>query len=52
MVFPSAAKGSKKTVQKSTKTAKTGDKKRHKKRKEGSKEHYDQRTFSTDIYVR
>ena len=34
MVFPSAAKGSKKTVQKSTKTAKTGDKKRHKKRKE------------------
>ena len=34
MVFASAAKGSKKTVQKSTKTAKTGDKKRHKKRKE------------------
>ena len=34
MVFPSVAKGSKKTVQKSTKTAKTGDKKRHKKRKE------------------
>ena len=34
MVFPSAAKGSKKTVQKSTKTAKSGDKKRHKKRKE------------------
>ena len=34
MVFPSSAKGSKKTVQKSTKTAKTGDKKRHKKRKE------------------
>ena len=34
MVFPSAAKGSKKTVQKSTKTPKTGDKKRHKKRKE------------------
>ena len=34
MVFPSAAKGSKKTVQKSTKTTKTGDKKRHKKRKE------------------
>ena len=34
MVFPSAAKGSKKAVQKSTKTTKTGDKKRHKKRKE------------------
>ena len=34
MVFPPAAKGSKKAVQKTTKTTKTGDKKRHKKRKE------------------
>ena len=34
MVFPAAAKGSKKAVQKTTKTTKTGDKKRHKKRKE------------------
>ena len=34
MVFPSAVKGSKKTVQKSTKTTKTGDKKRRKRRRE------------------